>query len=235
MFIKRRQIDPAVRRALDDIGEDMVRAKLPAIMNVTSLRSAAIDGRREELGIGEGEQLGENLRAPLWAIQQWLAEKDARRQRWVQAAAILAGLAVLVALLAWFFPITDQRPELASTGGNINIVQAPKVATLQWSNIGTKPARRADVTLFVFNNGKRQTELGKGNITGSGTNIIPHYNGDASITFDKELGDELLACVTYLGDDDKKYEQAFVYDQEAQQNGIKLSELARPRSDAVCR
>ena len=231
MFSKKRQIDPAVRRALDDIGEDVVRAKLPAIMNVTSLRSAAIDRSREELGIGEGEQLGENLRAPLWAIQQWLAEKDARRQRWVKAAAILAGLAVVVALLSWFFPITDQRPELASSGGNMTLVPTrPKVANLQWSNIGTKPARGGTVTIFTFSSGKRQAELGKSEIIGAGANVLPGYNGQAKIVFDTEqLTDGLLECVIYFGDNNKEYRQAFLYHQEPVQNdAIRLSELAAP-------
>jgi hypothetical protein len=90
------QIDPRVRKRLDDIGEGVVRAKLSWIMNVTSLQHASVEGVREPLGDG--------LSAPLWAIEQWLVEKEARRQRWVKAAAILAGLAVGVALLAWFFP-----------------------------------------------------------------------------------------------------------------------------------
>jgi hypothetical protein len=92
----KRQIDPRVRKRLDDIGEGVVRAKLPWIMNVTSLQHASVEGA--------GEPLGDGLNAPLWAIEQWLAEKEARCQRWVKAAAILAGLAVAVALLAWFFP-----------------------------------------------------------------------------------------------------------------------------------
>src|SRR6516162_7468262 len=68
MFSKKRRIEPAVRRALDNIGEDVVRAKLSWIMNVTSLRSAATASHHEG-----GEQLGDNLTAPLWVIQQWLA------------------------------------------------------------------------------------------------------------------------------------------------------------------
>jgi|SRR5271170_1399073 len=95
-MIDKRQIDPRVRKRLDDIGEGVVRAKLQWIMNVTSLQHAAVEGA--------GEPLGDGLSAPLWAIEQWLAEKEAGRQRWVKAAALLAGLAVVVALLAWFFP-----------------------------------------------------------------------------------------------------------------------------------
>jgi hypothetical protein len=105
MFSKKRQIDPRVRQELDEIGEAVVRAKLSWIMNVTSLRSVATSQ-------GEGgESLGDDLTAPLWAIEQWLAEKDARRLRWVKAAAILAGVAVLVSLLAWFLVLPDKlRP-----------------------------------------------------------------------------------------------------------------------------
>jgi hypothetical protein len=228
MFTKKRQIDPRVRRRLGEIGEAVIRAKLPWIMNVTALAS------RETYE----EPLGDDVAAPLWAIEQWLSEKDARRQRWVKAAAILAGLAVVVALLAWFFPITDHQPELASTGGDINLAQRhPKIAELQWSNIGPKPARDGTVTIFTFSGGKRQTELGKGKITGAGPNVMPRYNGGAKIAFDTEqLGNELLACVIYFSDDNKRYPQAFLYHLEpVQNNAIELSELTPPpRYDAVC-
>jgi hypothetical protein len=235
MFSKKRRIEPAVRRALDNIGEDVVRAKLSWIMNVTSLRSAATASHHEG-----GEQLGDNLTAPLWVIQQWLAEKDVRRQRWVKAAAILAGLAVVVPLFTWYFPISDSRPELATTVGSIDVHAHPKVAGLQWHNFGKEPARGGIVTLFIFENGKGQTELGTDKIIGAGTNVMPDYNGDARVELldTKQLGDELLACVTYLGDDDGKYEQAFVYhnggQDPRQQNAIKLLEVARPRYHAVC-
>ena len=96
MFSKKRHIDPNVRRKLEELGEATVRAKLPWTMNVTSLEAAAT---------GAGERLDKDTVAPLWAIEQWLAEKDARRQAWVIAAAILAGAAALISLLAWLFPI----------------------------------------------------------------------------------------------------------------------------------
>jgi hypothetical protein len=183
------------------------------------------------------EPLGEDVAALLWAIEQWLSEKDTRRQWWVKAAAILAGAAVVVAFLAWFFPIADHRPELASTGGDINLVQVhPKVAELQWSNIGKKPARGGTVTIFTFSTGKRLAELGKGKITGAGTNVMPGYGGGAKIPFDSEqLGDALLACAIYFGDDNEKYSQAFLYHQEpVENNAIHLSELTPPRYNAVC-
>ena len=228
MFSKKRQIDPRVRRRLDQIGEAVIRAKLPWIMNVTALAS------RETYE----ERLGDDVAAPLWAIEQWLSEKDARRQRWVKAAAILAGLAVVVAFLAWFFPITDHQPELASTGSDINLAQGhPKIAELQWSNIGPKPARDGTVIIFTFSSGKRQAELGKSKITGAGTNVMPRFNGGAKIAFVIEpLAGELLACVIYFGDDNKRYSQAFLYHLEpVQNNAINLSELTPPpRYDAVC-
>ena len=91
--LPKRRIDQRVRRKLDELGEAVVRAKLPWIMNVTSLQ-----------GSSREEPLGDDVSAPLWAIEQWLAEKDERRQRWVKAAAILAGVAVLVSLLSWLLP-----------------------------------------------------------------------------------------------------------------------------------
>jgi hypothetical protein len=228
MFTKRRQVDHRIRKRLDDIGEVIVRAKLPWITNVTALADQ-----------GKEEDLGDGINAPVWAIAEWLNEKDNRRQRWMKAAAILAGAAVLVAFLAWFFPITDRRPELASTGADINLSQVhPKVAELDWSNIGPKPASGGNVTIFTFSSGKRKNELGKGQITGAGINVMPGYHGGAKIAFDTEiLGDELLACVTYIGDANKKYHQAFIYRQEPVQNNIiHLSELLPPKSyNAVCR
>jgi hypothetical protein len=117
MLTKKRQIDPGIRRRLDELGEVIVAAKLPWITNLTSLAD------EEKL-----EDLGENVKAPVWAIAQWLAEKDTRRQRWVKAAAILAALAVLVSLLGWFFPITGDRPDLASTGGYINLSESRRAS-----------------------------------------------------------------------------------------------------------
>jgi hypothetical protein len=228
MFIKkRRQIDPRVRQRLEEIGEPVIRAKLPWIMNVNALASKET----------YEEPLGDNVAAPLWAIEQWLSEKDASRQRWVKAAAILAGFAVVVALLGWFFPIVNHAPELASTGGEINLVQVhPKVAKLQWSNIGAKPARDSTVSIFTFSSGKRQTELGNGKIIGAGANVMPQYNGEAKIAFDTDkLRDGLLACVMYFGDNNKKYVQAFLYHLEpVQNNAIRLSELIPPKYNAVC-
>jgi hypothetical protein len=132
---------------------------------------------------------------------------------WIKAAAILAGLTLLGTLLAWYFPITDQRPELASSGANITwLPTQPKVANLQWSNIGTKPVRGGTVTIFTFSNGKRQAELGKDGIIGAGNNVLPRYNGQAKIIFHTEqVTDGLLECVIYFGDNNKKYQQAFLY------------------------
>ena len=90
---------------------------------------------------------------------------------------------------------------------------------------------------FTFSGGKRQTESGKGKITGAGPNVMPRYNGGAKIAFDTEqLGNELLACVIYFSDDNKRYPQAFLYHLEPVQNhAIELSELTPPpRYDAVC-
>ena len=103
MFSQKRYVDPHVRRKLEELGEATVRAKLPWTMNVTSLDAASR---------GAGERLSKDLVAPLWAIEQWLAEKDSRRQRWVIAATVLAGAAAMIALvglvislLAWRFPV----------------------------------------------------------------------------------------------------------------------------------
>src|ERR1700757_5508934 len=115
MFSKNRQIDPAIRKRLDALGEGIVRAKLSSIANVTSLAD------QDRL-----EDLGENVKAPVSAVAPWLDEKDARRQHWVQAAAVLAGLAVVVPLFIWYFPISDRRPELASTAGGIDVQAHPK-------------------------------------------------------------------------------------------------------------
>jgi hypothetical protein len=212
---------------LEEIGEAVIRAKLPWIMNVTELASKET----------HEEPLGDDVAAPLWAIEQWLSEKDASRQWWVKAAAVLAGLAVIVALLGWFFPIVDRTPSLASTGGDINLVKVhPKVAELQWSNIGAKPARNGTVKIFTFSGGKRYAELGNGKIIGAGTNVMPRYNGQAKIDFDTDqLPDELLACVSYYGDENEKYLQAFLYHLDpVQNNAIRLSELIPPKYNSVC-
>jgi hypothetical protein len=202
MFIKKREIDPSILGRLHALPEAMLKAKMEAIARVTSL---ADEDRLEDIG--------EDLKAPWWAIAQVLDKKEARRYRWIKAAAILAGLTFLVALAAWFFPITDQRPKLASTGGDFNLVQLHpnEVVQLQWTNIGTRLARRATVTIFTFGGGKRQTKLGDTEIVG-GHNIMPGSTVAISMDFNTvQLSDGLLACVIYRDDDDKKHKQIFLY------------------------
>ena len=113
------------------------------------------------------------------------------------------------------------------------------VAELQWRNIGAEPATGGTVTIFTFGSGKRQSELGKGDLIGAGgPNVMPGYNGSAKIDFDaKQLGDRLLACVIFFDDQQKTYPRAFLYHQDpVQNNAVHLSELPppRPKYNAVC-
>jgi hypothetical protein len=111
-----------------------------------------------------------------------------------------------------------------------------EVVQLQWTNIGTRPARRGTATIFTFVGGKRQTKLGDTEIA-RGYKIMPGSVATISMDFNSEqLNDGLLACVLYRDDDDKKHKQAFIYHQKPpQDNLIYLSELTPPRYNAVCR
>jgi hypothetical protein len=168
-----------------------------------------------------------------------------RSWAWVKAQYNRTSLPVLfvsililtVAVANYCLQQSANRPELVSTNGDINVVRVhPKLAELHWHNVGRQPARRGAVTIFTFSDGKRQTKLGQAQIFGAGTNVIPGYNGAENIEFGTDqLGDELLACVTYVGDDGEPYSQAFLYHQEPVQNNvIDLSELAPPKYNAVC-
>jgi hypothetical protein len=102
-----------------------------------------------------------------------------------------------------------------------------------------EPATGGTVTIFTFGSGRRQNELGKGDLIGAGgPNVMPGYNGTVKIDFDtKQLGDRLLACVISFDDEQKPYPRAFLYHQgPVQNNAIHLSELPppRPKYTAVC-
>jgi hypothetical protein len=167
-------------------------------------------------------------------FRAWVKDQYSRTSLPVLIVGILT---LTVAIANYCLQKSANRPELASTGGDINLAQVhPKIAELEWSNIGKKPARRGTVTVFTLSNGTRHTKLGEGIIIAAGTSVMPGYNGGAKVTFDTDqLDEEILACITYFGDDDEPYQQAFLYHQRAvQNNAVDLSELAPPKYKAVC-
>ena len=232
MLMKKRRIDPGIRRRLDELGEVIVRAKLPWITNVTSLSD------QDRL-----EDLGENVKAPVWAIARWLNEKETSRQRWVKAAAILAGLAVIVALLAWFFPRTEDEPHFASVAPSINPQPAPGMPklSLAFTNTGRRPARQAAAALFAASEahtrgqqlGETAPILANDGFAGQPVDVVlPTSTGYANFRFDNYAGNLFLACVTYF-DGSKQLQQAFLY--RLGKPETSLDEIEQPNYADVCR
>jgi hypothetical protein len=87
-------ITPALRDELERAGETMIAAALAVPMDVPS--SPFHKFRYEEKAAAEA-----------WLVEQRdIAERKAQRtERWVKAAAVFAGLAVAVSLLAWLWPM----------------------------------------------------------------------------------------------------------------------------------
>ena len=79
---------------LEELGAEVIRAKLVWIMNVRAL------GQQDEV-----EPLGDNISASRRDMQEWLKQKAAADKRWIITAAIAAVVAALIALGAWIHPI----------------------------------------------------------------------------------------------------------------------------------
>src|SRR6266446_1603722 len=87
-------IAPALREELERAGESTIAAALAVPMDVAD--SPFHKFRHEDRAAAEA-----------WLMERRdIAErKEQRVERWVKAAAVFAGLAVVVALLAWLCPI----------------------------------------------------------------------------------------------------------------------------------
>jgi MFS family permease len=115
------------------------------------------------------------------------------------------------------------------------------LATLGWRWVfwASVPFSLAAVVigwLVIPQTADRGFDWRRAEIIGAGANVLPRYIGQAKIAFDTEqLTDGLLECVIYFGDNNKEYRQAFLYHQQpAQNDAIRLSELAPPRYNTVC-
>jgi hypothetical protein len=105
------------------------------------------------------------------------------------------------------------QPELASAGPSADFHNDPKSVSLEFTNIGKKPARRGVATLFGVDKDKdwaHKQQLGEAAIVGAGTNVVPGYHGSAKLTFSGKIPDLFLACVTYYDDSNNLLRQAFL-------------------------
>ena len=86
-MLTKRKIDPVVRAKLEELGAEVVRAKLVWIMNVRGL------GQQDET-----EPLGDNVSASPRDMQEWLKQKAAADKWWIITVAIASVVAALIAL-----------------------------------------------------------------------------------------------------------------------------------------
>jgi hypothetical protein len=160
---------------------------------------------------------------------------------WLTKASKVAWVPILLVSLTslWFvianyrLQLNANRPELTSSGGNINLSVHPETLVVNWGNIGKKSAQRGIASLITISeDGKRRKKLGVAEITGAGSNVVPNYNGQATFSIDMQgfLG-RFLVCTEYFDDSGAKYQQVFLFRLYEQQNGSPLTgleELALP-------
>jgi hypothetical protein len=79
---------------LEELGAEVIRAKLVWIMNVRGL------GQQDEI-----EPLADKISASRRDVQEWSKEKAAADKRWIMAAAVAAVLAALIAVGALIYPV----------------------------------------------------------------------------------------------------------------------------------
>src|SRR5947208_13055372 len=82
-------VEPRVCAKLEELGVDVVRAKLVWIMNVTTL------GQQDHL-----ENLGDGVSASRRQMQEWLRRKTARESRWVKVGTVAAVCGTVAAVCA---------------------------------------------------------------------------------------------------------------------------------------
>ena len=129
------------------------------------------------------------------------------------------------------------EPKLDSAGPKIRLDATTPIVSLDFHNSGGSTAKRGAVRLLGLNDSKTSPrELGKADIIGAGTNVLPNYNGQAEIRVAGELPDLFLACTVYYDDDNKILPKAFLFRIGIiRNNEAPLNELETPDYHQVCK
>jgi hypothetical protein len=127
-------------------------------------------------------------------------------------------------------------PKLDTAGPRILLNATAPIVRLDYHNSGSSTAKRGAVRLIGLNDGKTsRRELGKADIIGAGTNVLPNYNGQAEIEVSGELPDLFLACTVYYDDDNQVLKKAFLFRiGTTRNNEVPLNEIETPDYNQVC-
>jgi hypothetical protein len=130
----------------------------------------------------------------------------------------------------------SNEPKLDSAGPRIRLDATSPIVSLDYHNSGGSTAKRGRVRLLGLNDSKTfQRELGKVDIIGAGTNVLPNYNGQAEIRVVGELPELYLACTIYYDDDNKMFPKAFLFRMGTiRNNEAPLNELETSDYQQVC-
>jgi hypothetical protein len=125
------------------------------------------------------------------------------------------------------------EPKLATAGQKIEFSGQSSIVDFEVTNTGQRAARQGVAVLFwLTENRARGQKLGEAPLLGAGTNVLPHYNGRATIRFDGATPPLFLVCAAYSDDDDKIIKQAFVL--RVNSNQTALDDLG-PQNYQVCK
>ena len=167
-------------------------------------------------------------------ILKWLGDQGQR----------VGILILLVSLIALYFNIRTYYMQQSVNVPNL-ISIAPKIysnnqtasVVLAWFNIGRRPVIGGRALLFAVSKGQtKQHKIGDGTISGG----LPGNGATAKMTVDMHQSLELfLVCTAYVDDNDKSYQQAYLYRLGRPSDGpneIPLVEEVRsdPPSAQVC-
>ena len=139
-------------------------------------------------------------------VLKWLGDKGQR----------VGILILLVSLIALYFNV---RTYYMQQGANVpNLISlAPKLylnnqtasVVLAWFNIGRRPVIGGTALLFAVNKDQnKRHKIGEAPISGG----LPGNGATAKMSVDMHQSLELfLVCATYVDDNNKSYQQAYIY------------------------
>ena len=160
-------------------------------------------------------------------ILRWLGDKGQR----------VGLLILLVSLIALYFNIRGYYAEQRANTPNLISFQ-PKIysnnqtasVTLAWFNIGRRAAISGRALLFaVSKDHAKRRKIGEATISGG----LPGNGATAKMSVDMHQSLELfLVCTTYVDNDDKSYQQAYLYRLARPSNGPNEIPLVEEQSGA---
>lgn len=139
-------------------------------------------------------------------VLSWLGDKSQR----------IGILILLVSLIALYFNVRTyylqqsvNMPDLISLGPKIYSDNQTASVVLAWFNIGRRPVITGRALLFAVSKDEtKRHKIGEATISGG----LPGNGATAKISVDMHQSLELfLVCATYVDDNDKSYQQAYLY------------------------